>query len=205
MFKKYFFIIIPILLIIIGLLFWITPFLLTKNNVFNWYTTISDPKDFNYGVNIDSTRQYSSNICWNSLFSLSPRYIVVANDYQIDGEYDTDVHLIQYTRNAFDFWNLKPDKLFAFSDKKSHDEIVKNTSYWCSQSPSSETIYRTYDYLMKLKQDAIDHPKQTQEEKDRLRKEYQQAHPEEFQNIQSSSSSSYLSFPTPEELQNNGR
>jgi len=149
-----------ILLVFIFILFWIIPVYKMQSEVLNLYTTISDPKDFNHGINIDSSVPYSVNICWyQGLFTLEPRYVIAANSYLIEDRYDTDVYVMRYARSNLFSFQLEPKELAILTSKKSYADTVKIFNNWCNVNfNDASIIIRTYDQLLKYKSDAQNPP-----------------------------------------------
>ena len=151
-------IIAPISILLILVIFLTIQMQNTANSSLELYTTISDPKDFNYGANIDSTREYSVHICWKENLTknfLNPRFVVVYNGYFIDGKDSSDIDVLEYERESI---YLNPKILSYFSVDSSYSESLKTISYYCNLDLSSNGGKLTISELIKFKQDAQNPP-----------------------------------------------
>ena len=141
----------------------ILPIYNESKNVLNWYTTISDPKDFNYGVNIDSTRSYSVNICWSENLTkllFNPRFIIINNNYVLNGKDYVEVDIFQYNRDVNNTFTL--DKLASTNFNITYEAAINKMNDYCNYSDLSAEKFSisSPQELLQLKSDAINNPKQ---------------------------------------------
>jgi len=164
---KKIYILISIFLAIFTLGFYIAyPILSNKEKVYDWYNTVGNPKNFSYGLNINSNKKYEINFCFitNATFKFfSPNFSVTHSTDKVDNKYYTDIDVFNFSRKDFPYFSLKPNMTTRYTVNLDFENAFKKSNEYCNldfETFGSDQKYFRYDDILKLKQDAINNPKQ---------------------------------------------
>jgi len=164
---KKIYIFIPIFLTIFALVFYIVyPIISNKEKVYNWYNTIGNPKDFSYGLNINSSKSYEINFCFITNITskfFSPNFLVTHSTDKISDKYYTDIDIFNFSRKDFPYFSLKPNITTRYTVNLDFENAFKKSNEYCSldfENLDPNRNYFKYSDILKFKQDAINNPKQ---------------------------------------------
>jgi len=136
-----------------------------KEKVLSVFTSIdANPYNFPSGINIDSSKPYKVNVCFNkniTQFFFNPRAVVTHSTYETSPNiFNTELNIVEYDR-SFPYISLVPKRLTTVYNFEDFLTSEKKSSEYCGIDFSDENrrIF-SYDQLLQLKQDAINNPKQ---------------------------------------------
>ena len=152
---------------IFALVFYIVyPIISNKEKVYNWYNTIGNPKDFSYGLNINSSKSYEINFCFITNITskfFSPNFLVTHSTDKISDKYYTDIDIFNFSRKDFPYFSLKPNITTRYTVNLDFENAFKKSNEYCSldfENLDPNRNYFKYSDILKFKQDAINNPKQ---------------------------------------------
>jgi len=135
----------------------------SKNILSRYTTATNDPKNFNYGVNINTGIPYYVNTCFfNNTFNYfsNSRIVVIHSSYEnkSNSEYTTAVDIFRYERKL-NFWSIDFVSVESAILDGNFDELKLKSDNFCKIEQASFHSTSAQE-ILQLKSDAINNPKQ---------------------------------------------
>jgi len=165
--KKRNYIFLGLFITIFVLIFYIFSFIIpiyftNPNKVYDQFTTISDnPKNFNYGINLNTSQPNLLVKCeqYNFFHQMKPRYVMIHNSEETSpGKFVTDIDIFEFYKNNIFDQNYELNGIYGFFSYEKFDTLQLKRYDFCNQF--DEQKMRSKDTILKYKSDAINNPKQ---------------------------------------------